>query len=150
MSDCGKYLVLMTSKSCRDNLVYFADLEATGDIRGKLELTQIIFELVSDYEYVTNTGPKVVFRTNRNAPNYRLIVIDFNDPAEEKWQTLVAEHELDVLEYVQCVNNDKLIIEYIHDVKVKRALGYCVFGISLQFAFVCRVFCKCIRCRRAS
>lgn len=128
----------MTSKSCRDNLVYFADLEATGDIRGKLELTQIIFELVSDYEvsllilfcrsllqltnlmsqYVTNTGSKTVFRTNRNAPNYRLIVIDFNNPAEDKWQILVAEHELDVLEHVQCVDGDKLFIEYIHDVKV--------------------------------
>lgn len=70
-------------------------------------------------KYVTNTGSKVVFRTNRNAPNYRLIVIDFNNPAEDKWQTLVAEHERDVLEYVQCVNGDKLIVEYIHDVKVK-------------------------------
>lgn len=50
VSDCGKYLVLSTSKSCRDNLVYFADLAATGEICGKLQLTQIIFELVSDYE----------------------------------------------------------------------------------------------------
>lgn len=117
MSDCGKYLVLTTSKSCRDNLLYFADLEAAGEIRGRLDITQIVFELVADYEYVTNTGPLVVFRTNKDAPNYRLIVIDFNQPAPERWQTLIAEHETDVLEYVTCVHNDRLIIEYIHDVK---------------------------------
>lgn len=117
VSDCGKYLVLTTSKSCRDNLLYFADLEAAGEIRGKLDITQIVFELVADYEYVTNTGPLVVFRTNKDAPNYRLIVIDFNQPAADKWHTLIAEHELDVLEYVTCVHQDQLIIEYIHDVK---------------------------------
>lgn len=109
--------MLATSKSCRDNLVYFADLEATGEIRGKLDITQIVFELVADYEYVTNTGSQVVFRTNKDAPNYRLIVIDFNQPAADKWQTLIAEHELDVLESAICVHSDRLVIEYIHDVK---------------------------------
>lgn len=116
VSDCGRYLVISTSKGCRDNLLYFADLQAAGDIRGKLDITQVVFELTSDFEYVTNTGPLAVFRTNRDAPNYRLIVIDFNSPQRE-WQTLIAEHATDVLVYVTCVHQDRLIIEYIHDVK---------------------------------
>lgn len=126
--------MLTTSKNCRDNLVYFADLEAAGEIRGRLEITQIVFELVNDYEYVTNTGPLVVFRTNREAPNYRLIVIDFNNPAPERWQTLIAEHETDVLEFVTCVHNDRLLIEYIHDVKsVLQVHSLCDGSLVRQF-----------------
>uniref|UniRef100_A0A1B0C9Q7 Prolyl endopeptidase n=2 Tax=Lutzomyia longipalpis TaxID=7200 RepID=A0A1B0C9Q7_LUTLO len=119
VSDCGKYLILLIVKDCRDNLVYFADLESAGTITGKLELKQIIHKFESDYEYVANTGSKVVFRTNKNAPNYHLIVIDFNDPAEEKWEVLVKEHETDVLDWVECVDGNKLILGYIHDVKTQ-------------------------------
>lgn len=40
-------------------------------------------------QYITNTGTKMVFRTNKNAPNYRLIVIDLNNYTEENWGTLI-------------------------------------------------------------
>lgn len=60
-----------------------------------------------------------MFRTNKNAPNYRLIVIDFDKPEESNWKTLIAEHSTDVLDWSYCVNEDKLILGYIHDVKSK-------------------------------
>lgn len=44
---------------------------------------------VVKFQYITNDGPKMIFRTNKNAPNYRLIVIDVNSPAEENWETLI-------------------------------------------------------------
>lgn len=31
----------------------------------------------------------MVFRTNKNAPNYRLIIIDLNNYKEENWGTLL-------------------------------------------------------------
>ena len=69
------------------------------------------------FQYITNTDSKVVFRTNKNAPNYRLIAIDLNNPKEENWATLIAEHSKDVLDWASCVNDDKLILGYLHDVK---------------------------------
>lgn len=59
----------------------------------------------------------MVFRTNKDASNYRLIVVDFNEPAEENWTTLVAEDPSDVLSWSYLVNDDKLLCCYIHDVK---------------------------------
>lgn len=60
VSDCGKYLILSVVKECRDNLVFFADLEKHGEIEGKVELTQVVFNFEADYEvsisrFVRNT-----------------------------------------------------------------------------------------------
>lgn len=37
---------------------------------------------------------------------------------KDDWKILLAEHEKDVLEDATCVNDDKLIVEYLRDVKV--------------------------------
>ncbi|XP_014275955.1 prolyl endopeptidase isoform X2 [Halyomorpha halys] len=118
VSDCGRWLVVLPLKFCHNNLIYFSDLSTLTDgIKGKLEVTCIVDKFEADYEFVANTGSKFVFRTNRNAPNYKLITIDFENYAEENWVTLVPEHATDVLEQVACVAQDKLVLSYIRDVK---------------------------------
>ncbi|XP_073812282.1 prolyl endopeptidase [Musca autumnalis] len=117
VSDCGKYLILAIVKDCRDNIVYYADLEPGAEITTKLQVKKIVEKFESDYDYITNTGSKVYFRTNKDASNYRVIMIDFENPAQENWQTLIPEHATDVLDWVHCVNEDKLVLGYIQDVK---------------------------------
>ncbi|XP_013149586.1 PREDICTED: prolyl endopeptidase isoform X2 [Papilio polytes] len=117
VSDCGRYLLVSPVRDCRDNLLYFADLDKQPEITGLLPLTQIVHKFEADYEYITNEGSVCIFRTNKNAPNYQLIKIDLHDPAEEKWQTLIPEHPRDVLDWASAVDNDKLVIHYVRDVK---------------------------------
>lgn len=62
----------------------------------------------------------MVFQTNRDASNFRLVTIDFTNPAPENWTTLVPEHEKDVLDWATPVAGDKLVLCYIHDVKVNK------------------------------
>lgn len=50
VSDCGKYLIVTIVKACRDNLLYFADLEKNGEITGKIPLTPIVTEFEADYD----------------------------------------------------------------------------------------------------
>lgn len=69
-------------------------------------------------QYIANAGSKIVFRTNKDAPNYRLIEIDFNAPEPQNWKTLIEEDKSDVLDWAVCVNKDKLVVCYMHDVKV--------------------------------
>ncbi|KAH8246746.1 hypothetical protein KR038_004450 [Drosophila bunnanda] len=117
VSDCGKYLILAIVKDCRDNIVFYANLKPGEEINSKLNVTKVVEKFEADYDYITNEGSKVYFRTNKNAPNYRVIVIDFENHQEDKWETLIAEHKSDVLDWVKCVDGDKLLVCYIRDVK---------------------------------
>ncbi|XP_026274717.1 prolyl endopeptidase isoform X2 [Frankliniella occidentalis] len=119
LSDCQRYLIVTTMKDCRDNMVFICDLEALpgGQITEKLPLIQIVHELDSDYDYVTNEGKDFIFHTNKGAPNYRLIKINIDDPGKDKWETLVQEDKKDVLSWAVCVAQNKLVLCYIQDVK---------------------------------
>ncbi|XP_069184824.1 prolyl endopeptidase isoform X1 [Procambarus clarkii] len=115
VSDCGRHLIITTHQDCRDNLLYHAPLPES--ITTKINLTCIIDTFEADYEYITNDGTICVFRTNKGAPNYRLVKIDLASPAPEKWETLVPEHEKNVLDWAASVHGNKLVICYICDVK---------------------------------
>ncbi|EZA56288.1 prolyl endopeptidase isoform X1 [Ooceraea biroi] len=117
VSDCGNWLIVTPLKDCRDNLVYFTPLKAGMTISNNLPLTQVVDKLEADYEYVTNIGTKAVFRTNKNAPNYKLIAIDLLDYGEDKWVDLLPEHSENVLDWATAVDGDKFVACYIQDVK---------------------------------
>ncbi|XP_072946311.1 prolyl endopeptidase isoform X2 [Epargyreus clarus] len=132
VSDCGRYLIVLPVKDCRDNLLFFADLSKHPDVAGKLPLTQIVHKFEADYEYITNEGSVCIFRTNKNAPNYRLVQIDLHNHAEENWVTLIPEHPTDVLDWASAVDNDKLVLHYVRDVKSVLQLHSMRSGEMLQ------------------
>lgn len=68
-------------------------------------------------QFITNNGSKALFRTNKSAPNYRVVEIDVDNPSESNWKTFIPEHASDVLDWVSAVDGDKLILCYIRDVK---------------------------------
>lgn len=70
------------------------------------------------FKYVTNFGSKAVFRTNKNAPNYKLITIDLSDWDQSKWGELLSEHPNNVLDWAVAVDRNKFVACYIEDVKV--------------------------------
>lgn len=49
VSDDGKHLIITTSETERDNLVFYADLEKNNQITGKIPLIPIITEMDADY-----------------------------------------------------------------------------------------------------
>lgn len=119
ISECGNCLIVNPSKDCKDNLLFFCNLHKLPEkqITGKLSLTKIVGEFEADYEYVTNEDSQFIFRTNKDAPNYRLIKIDFNNPSPDKWKTLVPEHPKHVLDWANPVDKNKLMLCYLKDVK---------------------------------
>ena len=52
--------------------------------------------------------------TTRDAPRGKLVRFDPNDPAPEKWQTIIPEHKEDLLDHAM-VHKGKLYTFYTHD-----------------------------------
>lgn len=51
VSDCGKYIILSVVKDCRDNIVFYANLEdSKNGITGKLDIHPVVKKFEADYE----------------------------------------------------------------------------------------------------
>ncbi|KAK7488960.1 hypothetical protein BaRGS_00019764 [Batillaria attramentaria] len=119
VTDCGRYLILTPREGCDPvNRLYYVDLEGLKDgINGILPYTKVVDNFDAEYEYITNNGTVFTFKTNKDAPRYKVINIDLAKPEPENWQTLIDEDKSAVLEWVGCVNDTKLVVCYLHDVK---------------------------------
>ncbi|XP_053566563.1 prolyl endopeptidase [Bombina bombina] len=118
VSDDGKYVLLSIREGCEPvNRLWYWDLQKTNGITRNLPWIKLIDNFEAEYDYITNEGTIFTFKTNRNAPNYKLINIDFNNPEESSWKELIPEHNKDVLEWVSCVYSKFLVLCYLHDVK---------------------------------
>ena len=115
MSDCGKYLHVYIRESCQNSLWYYVSLDGVA-IESKLNLMPVIEEFSAEYEYVTNDDNICYMRTNKNAPNFRLVKIDLRSPSIDNWVDLIEEHPKDVLDWCAATNKDLLIACYIRDV----------------------------------
>ena len=87
VSVCGKYFHVFVRESCQDCLWYYVPLDGKP-IDKQLNLIPIIKEFTAECTYVTNDGDMCYIRTNRNAPNFRLVQIDVNIPEEVICQCL--------------------------------------------------------------
>lgn len=120
VSDCGRYVILTPTEGCDPtNRLFYVDIQTLPDgINGILPYVKVVDNFDAQYEYITNEGTLFTFKTNLKAPNYKLIQIDFSKPETENWTTLVEEAS-SVLEWTACVNNNKLVMCYLEDVKNK-------------------------------
>ncbi len=69
----------------------------------------------NEYRVIDNIGSKLLVMTNREAPKWRLMLIDPKRPAYKNWQTVLPERK-DVLKSISLAG-DKIIAHYMQDVK---------------------------------
>ena len=112
-SDDDRFLYIYMSEGTSGNQIYFQDLSQEGST-----LQPLVEGFDFESSIVDNIGSEIYMRTNHDAPRYKLVKIDANNPSVENWQTVIPEHEKDVLQGVSIVDN-KLITNYLEDVKSK-------------------------------
>jgi prolyl oligopeptidase len=111
VTDDGRYLIIHVSQGTDPkNRVFYKDL---ADPAAKV--VELLSEFDADYGFLDNAGPVFFFRTNANAPRYRVIAIDTRKPERANWQELVAESG-DKLEGVSFVGG-KAFCEYLKDAR---------------------------------
>ncbi|MBV6436718.1 MAG: S9 family peptidase [Xanthomonadales bacterium PRO6] len=113
VSDDGRYLVLtVNAGSAGNNRVFYRDLAVAGG-----EVVELLPDDDAEYEFVGNQGPVFWFRSNAQAPRYRLIAIDTRKPDRANWRTLIAQSEA-TLQGVSFVGG-QFIARYLHDARAE-------------------------------
>lgn len=80
-----------------------------------LPFVKVIDEFDAQYEAIANDDTVFTFRTNKDAPKYKLVRVDLKQPT--LWTDVLQEDEKDVLESACAVNGNQLVISYLSDVK---------------------------------
>jgi prolyl oligopeptidase len=121
----GRYLLISMSKgSDNNNRLYYADL---GDPR-KPKVGAPVKPLVEDddaeFGAFGNKGTILYLRTDRGAPNRKVMALDIAHPEPAAWKTIVPEAN-EAIESVNLVGG-RVITQYLVDVQSKLSL----FGLD--------------------
>ncbi len=108
LTEDKRFLKLSSSQGTSGNALSVKDLS-------KKDADFIPFMESYDYDFsvVGNIGDQLFVQTNYKAPKYRLIEIDFKQPAEENWKEIIPEKN-EVLETVS-FNGGKIVTTYMKD-----------------------------------
>ncbi|KAH9307240.1 hypothetical protein KI387_035151, partial [Taxus chinensis] len=117
------YIILYIREGCKPmNMVYYCDITTLSqqleEFKGNedmLPFQKLVDNFDAQYHLVLNNQTFFTFRTNKNAPRYKLVCVDIREP--EPWRDIIEESEKDVLVSAHGVNNDKLLVCYLRDVK---------------------------------
>ncbi|KAG6704697.1 hypothetical protein I3842_07G145200 [Carya illinoinensis] len=123
VTDDGKYVLLYIEEDCDPvNKFYYCDLSVLPNglvgLKGKNDLLPFIKhidEFGAQYRVIANDDTVFTFRTNKDAPKYKLVRVDLKEPTV--WSDVIQEAENDVLESACAVNGNQMIVRYLSDVK---------------------------------
>ncbi|MBB6609767.1 S9 family peptidase [Pontibacter sp. Tf4] len=108
-TDDERFLILNASEGASGaNALYYKDLTDP-----KSTIKPIVDNFESEYNVVDNFGDKLLVMTNKNAPRYRLVLIDPKKPQESNWKTIVPE-SANVMQSVSTVGG-RIIASYMKD-----------------------------------
>jgi prolyl oligopeptidase len=108
LTEDERFLIISAATSTTGNELYAQDLK---DPKGKL--VTIVGNFDNDHNVVDNDGSRLIIETSLDAPNHRIVSVDFSEPGVENWKDLVPESE----NALRGVSNagKKLFVNYLED-----------------------------------
>ncbi len=105
-----KYLIIYFSEGTSKNGMLVKDLSNPNSV-----FNTVVEKLEDNYRVIDNLFDKLLVLTDRKAPKYRLVLIDPQNPDEEKWEAVIPESE-HVLTSVSLIGG-KIIANYMQDAR---------------------------------
>jgi len=125
VTEDGRYLLItMAEGSGNQNRLYYADLGSATSPDVRAQVKPVIETDDAEYAPIGNTGRVVFLRSDKDAPNRKVIAVDLVDPAPAAWKTIVAEQE-ESLESVGLIGG-RIVGQYLVDVQSRLK----VFGLD--------------------
>ncbi len=111
VTDDGRYLIISVWKGTeRKNRVFYKDLQTTGS-----SVIELLNDFDATYDFIDNSGGVFWFRTDLDAPRYRVIAIDTANAAKANWKEPISQTQ-ETLQGVDVVG-DMFIAQYLKDAR---------------------------------
>jgi prolyl oligopeptidase len=88
LTEDERFLVITAATSTTGNELYVQDLK---DPKGKM--VAVVNNFDNDHYVMDNQGTRLLIHTNLNAPNNRIVEVDFSKPTPENWKDLIPQAE---------------------------------------------------------
>jgi prolyl oligopeptidase len=108
-TDDERFLIIYLTEGTSKNAFMVKDLSDD-----KSKFVTIVDDFKNNYGVVDNIEDKLLVRTDFNAPNYKLVLIDPKNPSKENWIDVIPESK-NVLQSVRIIGG-KIIATYLQDV----------------------------------
>lgn len=110
VTDDGRYLVIhVTHGTDPKNRIYYKDLSIADS-----PIVKLLDDFDAAYNFIGNIGSVFYFRTDLDAPRYRLVSVNLEQPERENWHEVLPQPEIGKLDSVSMVGG-KLVVEYLKD-----------------------------------
>ncbi len=111
LTEDERFLIVTAATSTTGNELYIQDL---SDPAGAL--VTVVNHFDNQNDVIGNEGSRLLIQTNLNAPNNRVVEVDFSMPAPENWKDVIPETE-NVLS--AATGGGSLFADYTVDVKTQ-------------------------------
>ncbi|WP_247679793.1 prolyl oligopeptidase family serine peptidase [Chitinophaga polysaccharea] len=104
-----RFLILSTSEGTSGRELWYRDLQN----QAQTDFALLIKGFDYEPDVIDNDGDKLLVRTNHDAPNYKVVLIDPLHPESANWKVIVPEKK-EALEGVS-IANGKMFLSYLKD-----------------------------------
>jgi prolyl oligopeptidase len=121
VTEDGRYLLITMFEGAENkNSLYYADL-GRADVP-KIDAAVRPLMKVNDAEYwpIGNEGTTLFLRSDKDAPNRKIIAVDLRNPAADLWKTVVPERK-EAIENVTVIGG-RIVVQYLVDVQSRLLL----------------------------
>ena len=111
VTDDGRYLVIHVSQGTDTrNRIFYKDLE-----KPDAKVIELLNDFDAAYHFVDNSGRFFFFKTDLDAPRYRVITVNTEAPERARWRELIPQSD-ELLEHVSHVG-ERFFATYLKDAR---------------------------------
>lgn len=86
LTDDGRFLIISTSEGTSGNELWVKDMQKYNQ-----QIVKLIEGFKTDPDVIDSKGDHLLLKTNQDAPNFKIVLIDPKNPAKEHWKTIIPE-----------------------------------------------------------
>jgi prolyl oligopeptidase len=104
------FLIISKSEGTSGSEIWIRDMKNPS---AKNDFILLVKGFDTESNVIDNDGDKILVRTNADAPNYKVVLIDPKNPSTKNWETVIPERK-ELLESVGTAGG-KLFLTYLQD-----------------------------------